>query len=204
MNTIRKLLTNWYLPLVMGILSILFALIIFSNPALSISFLMFGFGIAVLFFGIRECRKILKNRKRTNYFLIQISTSVFVVIGGIILIFNPLLSFAYLNTFIAILLMIKAISNILLQSKSDRIGKQAGSFQWPYSILLILVSLFIWNRPQLLSGLMVTLSGIPFLILGFVCIAISFALRNTNHKLQSFKQFFKDRTKDAEFEIVED
>lgn len=122
---------------------------------------------------------------------------------GSILISDPFLSLQYINSIIVILLLLKAIQNFVFHYTYSKRTQSTIGMNWIYSVALVGIGLFLWARPQILSAFLVTLSGLPFLIMGILSIALSLSLRRTHKKLEAFKRSFKDKTKDADIEIME-
>ncbi len=203
LSKFRKILQKWYLPLIAGILFILVAIGIYSAPGLSISILMLLFSLTIISFGIRETAFVISNRMLIKNWGWHLVSSLFTLIIGVVLMTDPIISIRYINTFVVILLFFKAIQNFLFHYTYSKRTQSTICMNWIYSVALICIGLFLWSRPQILSTFLVTLSGLPFLIMGIISIVLSLTLRRTHKKLEAFKASFKEKTKDAEFEIVE-
>lgn len=189
--------------MIAGILFIMVAIGIYSLPDLSISILMLLFSLTIICFGLREAAFVVNNRMLIKNWGWHLISSALTLITGSILISDPFLSLRYINSIVVILLFLKAIQNFVFHYTYSKRTQSTIGMNWIYSVALVGIGLFLWLRPQILSNFLVTLSGLPFLIMGILSIALSLSLRRTNKKLEAFKRSFRDRSKDADLEIVE-
>lgn len=203
LSKFRKILQKWYLPLIAGILFIMVAIGIYCAPGLSISALMLLFSLTIICFGFRETIFVIRNRMLIKNWPWHLVSAILTLIIGIILISDPLISIQYINAFVVISLFFKAMQNFLFHYTYSKRTQSTIGMNWIYSVALICIGIFLWSRPQILSTFLITLSGLPFLIMGIISIVLSLTLRKTNQKLEAFKASFKEKTKDAEFEVIE-
>lgn len=204
LSKFRKILQKWYLPLIAGILFILVAIGIYSMPGLSISIIMLLFSLTIILFGIRETAFVLNNRMLLKNWGWHLASSLFTLVLGIVLITDPIISISYVNALVVVLLFSKAIQNFLFHCTYSKKTQSTVWMNLVYAVALVFIGLFLWSRPQIISTFLVTLSGLPFLIMGILCIALSLTLRKTHQKLEAFKRSFQDKTKDATYEIIEE
>lgn len=204
LSKFRKILQKWYLPLIAGILFILVAIGIYSMPGLSISIIMLLFSLTIILFGIRETAFVLNNRMLIKNWGWHLASSLLTLILGIVLITDPIISISYVNALVVVLLFSKAIQNFLFHCTYSKRTQNTIWMNLVYAVALVFIGLFLWSRPQIISTFLVTLSGLPFLIMGILCIALSLTLRKTHQKLEAFKRSFQDKTKDATYEIIEE
>lgn len=204
LSKFRKILQKWYLPLIAGIIFILVAIGIYSMPGLSISIIMLLFSLTIILFGIRETAFVLNNRMLIKNWGWHLASSLFTLVLGIVLISDPIISITYINALVVILLFSKAIQNFLFHYTYSKKTQSTIWMNLVYAVALVFIGLFLWSRPQIISTFLVTLSGLPFLIMGILCIALSLTLRKTHQKLEAFKRSFQDKTKDATYEIIEE
>lgn len=204
LSKFRKILQKWYLPLIAGIIFILVAIGIYSMPGLSISIIMLLFSLTIILFGIRETAFVLNNRMLIKNWGWHLVSSLFTLVLGIVLISDPIISITYINALVVILLFSKAIQNFLFHHTYSKKTQSTIWMNLVYAVALVFIGLFLWSSPQIISSFLVTLSGLPFLIMGILCIALSLTLRKTHQKLEAFKRSFQDKTKDASYEIIEE
>lgn len=194
-------LQKWYIPLIIGALLIIVAIAIWSLPQLSISVLMLLFSLMLIGFGLRESLFIYANRRIIKQWGILLSTAILVSIIGLTLLFNPLLSLDYFNTLLVILLLGKAFQNFIFHYKYSRKTENTIGSNWIYTIALIIIAIAIIYHPKIVSSALVTLSGLPFFIIGICYIVLSMILRRSYKKLEAFKATFN--TKDIDYEIID-
>lgn len=204
LSKFRKILQKWYLPLIAGIIFILVAIGIYSMPGLSISVIMLLFSFTIILFGIRETAFVINNRMLIKNWGWHLASSLLTLIIGIILISNPLITISYINAIIVILLFSKAVQNFLFHYTYSKRTQSTIGMNSVYGVALVFIGLFLWSSPQIITTFLITLSGLPFLIMGILCIALALTLRKTHKKLDAFKRSFQDKTKDTNYEIIED
>lgn len=204
LSKFRKILQKWYLPLIAGIGFIMVAVGIYSMPDLSISIIMLLFSLTIILFGTRETAFFVSNRKRIKNWGWHLGSSLFTLALGIVLISDPLISISYINTLVVALLLCKAVQNFLFHYTYAKRTQSTAGMSAIYGVALVFIALFLWSSPQIITAFLVTLSGLPFLIMGILCIALSLTLRKTHQKLEAFKRSFQDKTKDTTYEIIEE
>jgi len=204
LSKFRKILQKWYLPLIAGIGFIMVAIGIYSMPGLSISIIMLLFSLTIILFGIRETAFFVSNRRLIKNWGWHLGSSLFTLALGIVLISDPLISISYINSLVVLLLFSKAIQNFLFHYTYSKRTQSTVGMNSVYGVALIFIALFLWSSPQIITSFLITLSGLPFLIMGILCIALSLTLRKTHQKLEAFKRSFQDKTKDATYEIIEE
>lgn len=200
----RQMLKKWYLPLIVGIVFLLVAFGIYSLPGLSISILMLLFSTTIILFGIRETVFVISNRMLLKNWMWHLSSALLTTIIGMVLISNPLKGVAFINYIVVGLLICKAIRNLIFHYTYRRRTQRTIGMTWIYSVALIFIAGFLLCEPQIISSFIVTLSGLPFLIMGILSIGLSISLRKTNRKLEAFKSSFREKTKDVGYEIIDD
>ncbi len=204
LSKFRKILQKWYLPLIAGVGFIMVAIGIYSLPGLSISIIMLLFSLTIILFGIRETAFVVHNRRRIKKWRWHLGSSLLMLATGIVLISDPLISVSYINSLVVLLLFGKAIQNFIFHYTYSRRTQSTVGINAVYGVALIFIALFLWSSPQIITAFLVTLSGLPFLIMGILCIALSLTLRKTHQKLEAFKRSFQEKTKDATYEVIEE
>jgi uncharacterized membrane protein HdeD (DUF308 family) len=199
----RKMLKKWYLPLIVGIVFLLVALGIYSLPGLSISILMLLFSSTIIIFGIRETVFVVSNRMLLKNWIWHLCSALCTIIIGILLIRNPFLGIAYINFIVVAVLIVKAIRNLVFHYTYRRRTQRTIGMNWIYSVALFFIAIFLWCEPQIISTFIITLSGLPFLIMGMLSITLAISLRKTHKRLEAFKSSFRETTSDADFQIIE-
>lgn len=203
-NKFGKLLQKWYLPLIIGIFFIMVAIGIYSTPSISISAIMLLFSLTVLAFGLREVVFVVTNRMLIRAWVWHLLAALLTVAAGVLLLSNPFISLIYINTVVVILLFAKAVHNFLFHYTYSKRNECTIGMNWIYSVALIFIGIFLWYRPQIISAVLVTLSGLPFLLMGLISIGLSLTLRRTYKKLEAFKSSFRKQTEDIDYEDLTD
>ncbi len=198
---INKVLQRWYIPLIAGLFNVAVSIAFFSLPQLSISAVMLFFSVTLIGFGLRECLFIYANKGLIKHWGILMVFASFITVSGLVLMFSPLWNIAFLQTLIMFLLIGKAIQNFIFHFRYNRKTESTSGMNWIYNVALIMIALVIFLHPKIMSSILVTISGLPFLILGICFIIFSMILRRSNKKLEAFKASFK--AKDIDYELVD-
>lgn len=200
---LNNLLQRWYLPLIVGILFLLVAIIIYSSSNLSIIFILTMLSFAIISFGIRELLFFYSNKAFIKTWYYYAIGALLIITIGFLMLMNPGLTLQTIGSAIAILLILKSFQNILfLYTFSHRTESSMGQ-GWIYSIALILTAILIWFYPKMVSTTLIIISGLPFIIIGITCIIFSIILRKSHKKLKEFKASFRNNTQDANYQIID-
>ncbi len=202
-SKIRTVFKRWYILFLVGVLSLAVGIAIYSLPAISLPFLLLMCSMFLVVVGIREIIYISTLPQSFSGRLGHLIFPILLTVLGFALLAHPFITYFYMNAMLVVLLFSKVFQNIVFHfTYSKRINDKA-SFNWTYNLILVVIAVLFWSQPSILSVLLITLSGFPFLILGIGSISISLFLRRSYKKLQAFKESFKKNTVDIEYEVVE-
>lgn len=202
-SKIRNVFKRWYILFFIGVLSLAVGIAIYSLPSISLPLLLLLCSMFLVVVGIREIIYNCTLPQRFSGWIGHLVFSILLATLGFVLLVYPFITFYYLNTVLVVLLFSKVLQDVVFHFTYSKRTKDKASFNWTYNIILVVIAILLWSQPSILSVLLVTLSGFPFLILGIGSISISLLLRRSYKKLQAFKESFKKNTVDIEYEVVE-
>ncbi len=169
---------QWWWPLIMGILMLLFSFYLLFMPVpaflgISIFFasLIFASGIIHLIFS-------LSNRKIIGGWGWYLAMAIFEILVGLAMIFQPGLAMTTVIIFAGFWLMFRSVMGISLawEMKKTGIGNWGWSMFW--SILTLIFSFIILINPVIGVLGVVVLTAIPIMFIGILAIMISFIFKN--------------------------
>lgn len=178
-----KVIRHWWLILITGILSIGVGITVFVNPVESYLTLSIVFGIMMLVTGIIELVVSLTSH---NYF----TTRTYNIIGGVLDLVLGLFLCIYPQVTLVVLPIILGAWLLYHSFMIIGMGGDMNSFRVPGSgwtiaggIILLLLSILILVKPfSIGTAAVVSLTGVSFIVLGVMAIAVSLRLRKI-HRL---------------------
>lgn len=183
-----KTIRHWWLYLLTGILSIIAGIVVFCNPIESYLTLSIMFGILMLVTGIVELTVSATSR---NYFM----TRSYRIIGGIMdlliglfLCCYPRITLIALPIILGVWMMFHSFLIISFGSDMDSFRIKGSGWAIAGGVIMLLLSLGIIICPLTVgTASVILLTGLGFLFLGVMLIAVSLRLRGIH---ESFK--YKD------------
>lgn len=182
-----KMIRNWWLLLVTGILSIAVGIVVFARPVESYLTLSIVFGIMMLVSGITE---LVVSASSRNYF----TTRTYNIIGGILDLLLGIFLCAYPQITLVILPIVLGVWMLYHSFMIIGLGSDMDSFRVPGSgwtiaggVILLLLSILILVRPFSIGiATVVYLTGASFVVFGIMGIALSLKLRKI-HKMFKYE-----------------
>ncbi|NDJ54796.1 MAG: hypothetical protein GYB68_17135 [Chloroflexi bacterium] len=175
-ETAREVLASfWWMPLVRGILLILFGLIMLFSPGSTLLSLIWLLGIYWIvdgIFGIFEGLRGHTERSR----LWAIVGGVLGIVAGLIIVSNPIVAGVIGATFIAVLIGVTTVANGIMMIFAGRNG------EWTWwglvmGILYVLFGIFMFAHPLATVGALVWLFGFWAIVAGVAAIFLAFRVR---------------------------
>lgn len=200
-ETLTHTVKHWYIPLLFGILFLIFGIYVFSVPLATYVTLSIFFSVSFLFSGITEIFFSLQNSKSLQgwgWFLVSglLTTAI-----GIYLIANLQISMTVLPFVIGFTLLFRSFQllGFAFDMKSMRI------MSWGNIALAsvggIIFSLLLIFNPVFTGISLVTLTGVSFIFMGIASIMLALDLRKVKKIPGKVSQELKDRIKAIQEEI---
>lgn len=200
-ETLTHTVKHWYIPLLFGILFLIFGIYVFSVPLATYVTLSIFFSVSFLFSGITEIFFSLQNSKSLQgwgWFLVSglLTTAI-----GIYLIANLQISMTVLPFVIGFTLLFRSFQllGFAFDMKSMRI------MSWGNIALAsvggIIFSLLLIFNPVFTGISLVTLTGVSFIFMGIASIMLALDLRKVKKIPGKVSQELKNRIKAIQEEI---
>lgn len=192
-KSIKEVVKNWYIPLVVGILFIIISILTFSSPGGSLLALSIFFALSFLFGGMSEIIFAFTNRKHMQNWGWSLTFGIITTIIGLALTIQPALSMEVMGFYIGFGVLFRSIASISFALDI----KQYGGKQWIGLLLLgilggITAFILIWN--PIFAGLSaVMLIAFSFLFAGLFSALFSFQLRKLNKSAKTISANLRAR-----------
>jgi uncharacterized membrane protein HdeD (DUF308 family) len=170
--TIDKGLRHWWVFLIRGILFILLGLYMVATPANSFAALGFLFGLIILFAGISELFRVVRDRDAFSRGF-HLFIGVIDIILGIVLLGHIAASETLLRIILGIWILLKAIG---LFSFGGSLGKS-----WPViaaGIILVIFGGMVLFNPVFGAVTIIIWIAFAFMIIGMMNILLSFRMKS--------------------------
>ncbi|MCP4140130.1 MAG: hypothetical protein GY755_07550 [Chloroflexi bacterium] len=165
----------WWMPLVRGILLIIFGMIMFSSPGSTLLSLIWFMGIYWIVDGIFSIIEGLRGHTEKSRTW-TIVGGIFGILAGIFIVGNPVIAGMIGSGFLATLLGIATIANGTVIIFAGRNG------QWTWwglimGILYVIFGIVIFSHPLLTMSTLVWIFALWALISGVLAIVLAFKMR---------------------------
>ena len=175
---LRKLSKNWWVLAVRGLLAIIFGVLAFALPRLTLVALVWMFGVYALADGLFQIISGLTNRRKYDGWGWILLEGFFGVIFGVLVLIWPTITAIVLLLFIAAWAVITGVLEII----SAIVLRKEIKNEWLLALsgvlsVLLGVLMFVWPGATALA--MVWLIGIYAVIFGVTLIALGFRLKNS-------------------------
>ncbi|ROI01531.1 MULTISPECIES: DUF308 domain-containing protein [unclassified Chryseobacterium] len=200
-QTFTNTVKHWYIPLIFGILFLIFGIYVFSVPLATYVTLSIFFSVSFLFSGITEIFFSLQNSKSLQgwgWFLVSglLTTAI-----GIYLIAYPQISMSILPFVVGFTLLFRSFQ--LLGFAFDL--KSMKIMSWGNVALAsvggIIFSLLLIFNPVFTGISLVTLTGVSFIFLGIASIMLALDLRKVKKIPGKISQELRDKIRSLQDEI---
>jgi|SRR5690554_783368 len=193
LNSFKKSVKHWYIPLLVGILFIVVSIVAFTSPITSLLALSIFFALSFLFSGISEIVFSISNRNRLNNWGWSLAFGIITFIIGLSLVSHPELSLAVLAFYVGFLLLFRSISSISFALDIKKYGGKNWGVLLIFGILGAIASFFlIWN-PAFAGLSIVVFVALSFLFTGIFSILLSFQLRKLHKSSKAISAKLKSR-----------
>lgn len=201
LNSIKKTVNHWYIPLIVGVLFIIVSAVVFTSPASTLLTLSFLFALTFIFGGLSETIFSITNRNRLDNWGWTLAFGILTFIVGISLFTHPGLSISVLAFYIGFLLLFRSVSSISFALDLKKYGSKNWVSLLIFGILGAIVSfILIWN-PIFAGMSVVILVAMSFLFTGLFSIILAFQLRKIHKYSKGISEKLRKRYDDLMSEI---
>lgn len=176
-KAVNSTVKHWYLPLIIGILFIVFGFYIFTVPLESYIALSAVFAISFVISGVLEIYFSVANRKELEGWGWYLAGGILDLVVGIILWTNPAVSMATLPFFVAFVLLFKSAQGLGFAYDLKNYGVMNWGNIAVWSVLGIILATILLFNPVIAGISIVTFTGVAFILLGIQLISVSFSLK---------------------------
>ena len=175
-DTVKETLASyWWMPLVRGILLVLFGIIMIVNPSSTLLGLIWLLGIYWIVDGGFSIFEGLRGHTEKSRVWMIVS-GIFAILAGIIILINPVLAGLAGGAFISTLIGIAVVANGLMLIFVGRDG------EWTWwglimGILYVIFGILIFANPLATIATLVWLFAFWTLVAGVIAIIMAFRLR---------------------------
>ena len=165
----------WWMPLIRGILLIIFGIIMFSRAGSTLLSLIWFLGIYWIVDGIFSIIEGLRGHTEKSRTW-TIVGGIFGILAGLFIIGNPIVAGLFSSTFLATLIGIATVANGLVMIFKGRDG------QWTWwdlimGILYVIFGILIFSHPFVTMASLVWIFASWALVSGILAIVLAFKLR---------------------------
>lgn len=173
----RNLIKNWWVPLLLGVVFLIFGFIVFLKPGESYLALSFAFGIMIVASGVMETALGFSSPPQTGRGW-HIAGGIIEILIGIVLLSSPVLLTSFLPFFLGFWLMLRGFG--MIGVSSDMMDEKIKGAGWVlfFAILLVISAFLIIINPIIGMGAAVIWVGISLLVGGISLIISAFHLRS--------------------------
>jgi uncharacterized membrane protein HdeD (DUF308 family) len=174
-NLKQRIASLWWMPLVRGILLVIFGVITFIRPGSTLLSLIWLLGIYWIVDGIFSIIEGIRGHTEKSRTWLIVG-GILGVLAGLIIVANPVVSGLFSGAFLAWLIGFAIIANGLVMIFAGRDG------QWTWwrlvmGILYVLFGIFVIANPLVTIGALVLIFAFWALVAGILAIVLAFRLR---------------------------
>jgi uncharacterized membrane protein HdeD (DUF308 family) len=171
----NALASLWWMPLVRGILLVLFGILMFTRTGSTLLSLIWFMGIYWIVDGIFSIIEGIRGHTEKSRPWMIVG-GIFGILAGLFIVGNPVVAGLVGGTFLATLIGIATIASGLVMIFKGRDG------QWTWwglimGILYVIFGIFIFSHPLATMGTLVWLFALWALVSGVLAIVLAFKLR---------------------------
>lgn len=175
----EALASLWWMPLIRGILLVLFGILIFIQPGATLLSLLWFMGIYWIVDGVFSLIEGVRGHPEKSRIWLFLS-GIVSILGGVFILGNPLIAGLISGTFVAYLIGITILISGILMIFAGR--EKDGVRQWSVwglimGILYVLFGLFVISNPLVTVASLVWIFSIWAIVAGVIAIVMAFRLR---------------------------
>ncbi|HWA34826.1 MAG TPA: DUF308 domain-containing protein [Cyclobacteriaceae bacterium] len=174
---ISNALKHWYLPLLVGIMFILFGAYIFTVPIEAYVTLSVLFSVAFFFSGVSEIVFAFTNKEALQGWGWYLVSGIITFLIGTYLVMDPAISMATLPFLVAFGMMFRSAHSLGVSLDLKKLGLNWGNLAFS-SVLGILISFFLLANPVFAQLSIVTMTALSIIIVGVCGVTLAMILKN--------------------------
>ncbi len=205
LNKMKTTTKYWYVPMVVGILLMLFGIYVLNIPQEAYKVMVTFFSISIIMTGFSELFFYASNKMEGKG--LHIAGAILHIVTGIFLLFNPASTAFVIALIVAFHLLVRSIQGLIFSFSM----KDAQVPNWYLlaitSTVGIVLSLVLAAQPMIVGMSLVILTGMSFVFAGIIGIAFSIVLKRLKAASSQFEAHMRNQgggISDADYEIVED
>ena len=167
----------WYVPVITGIIMIIFSIILMTNPELTFVVMTMFLGWSLLINGISGLFFYFKNKDIYYYGKWYIISSSIELITGAIILFNAKLTANTLMILIGVWLLLLAFNKLITGMNHKRIYG-SGTHNFITAVILFILGALITVNPVLGMFSIVYILTLPMFTLGIIAVVFGFQIKN--------------------------
>jgi uncharacterized membrane protein HdeD (DUF308 family) len=168
----------WWLPLLSGLILVIFGVWFLAAPLDNFKTLTVIFGFIVLLTGVLEIYVLMKNRKGIMNYLSFVWGGLLNIVLGILLIANPQTILVIMSFVIGFWLIFKGGEQIKRAFNLKKNKNQAWKRVLTFGIVLILIAAILLWHPEIIGFTMALWTSIAFILIGIFRIYLAFQIRS--------------------------
>lgn len=176
-TTFSEALKHWYVPLIAGILFVLFGIYIFTVPVAAYVTLSIMFSIAFYFSGIADIAFALSNQKSLDGWGWYLVSGILTVLFGVYLMTYPAITMEILPFVVGFALLFRSFQGLGFALDLKKLGVSWGTLAF-ISVLGIILSFILLSKPLAAAISVVTITAITMVVVGIFGILLSFKLKS--------------------------
>jgi uncharacterized membrane protein HdeD (DUF308 family) len=176
-KTVSDALKHWYLPLIAGILFVVFGIYIFTVPLAAYVTLSIVFSIAFYFSGFSDIFFALNNQKSLDGWGWYLISGILTVLFGVYLMIYPGITMEILPFVVGFALLFRSFQGLGFALDLKKLGVSWGNLAF-VSVLGIILSFILLAKPLAAAISVVTITACTLIIVGVFGILLSFKLKS--------------------------
>jgi uncharacterized membrane protein HdeD (DUF308 family) len=175
----EALASLWWMPLIRGILLVLFGILMFTRPGATLLSLLWFMGIYWIVDGVFSLIEAVRGHPEKSRIWLLIS-GIVSILGGLFILGNPIVAGLVGGTFVAYLIGIAILVSGIMMIVAGR--EKDGVRQWSVwglimGILYVLFGLFVMANPVVTVATLTWVLSIWAIVAGITAIFMAFRLR---------------------------
>lgn len=192
---------HWYIPLIIGIIFVIFGVYIFTVPVATYASLSFLFSLSLLTAGLMETFFAIQNHKTIKGWGWYLVDGLLSVIIGTYLLSYPLIAASILPFLVAFTMLFRSFQLLgfafdLKDRKRMRWGNVAIA-----SVLGIILSFMLLASPLFTGISIVVLTALSFIFIGIAAILLSLDLKKLKNAPDALSAELKNKIQNLQHEV---
>lgn len=169
-------LKNWYIPLIAGILFVIFGVYLFTVPEAVYITLSFVFSFAFYISGFGDIYFAISNQKSLDGWFWYLVSGILTVLFGAFLMIFPGITMSILPMVIGFVMMFRSIQGLGFAFDLKKQGVSWGSLAI-ISVIGIILSFSLLAHPVAAAASVVTITALVIIVVGIYSIMLSLQLK---------------------------